>query len=87
MQSEIGNICRLFFFFKLCWVFVAVRPCSLVPTSNNLWGLLWLWRFSCCRVWALGRVIVAHGLNCPAACGILPEQGLNQCSLNWQVDS
>ena len=24
---------------------------------------------------------------CPAACGILPDQGLNPCPLHWQADS
>ena len=32
-------------------------------------------------------VVVAHGLSCPVACGIFPDQGLNPCSLHWQVDS
>ena len=34
--------------------------------------------FSCCRARALGgmgSVVVAHGLTCPAACGIFPDQG------------
>ena len=46
--------------------------------------------FSCCREWALGRlwsIIVAHGISCPVACGIFPDQGLNLCTLHWQVDS
>ena len=30
---------------------------------------------------------VAQGLGCSAACGILPDQGLNLCLLHWQVDS
>ena len=34
-----------------------------------------------------GSVIVAHGPSCSAACGILPEQGLNPCPLHWQADS
>ena len=52
--------------------------------------------FSCCRAWALGvwasavaaqdSVVVAQGLSCPEACGILDE-GSNLCPLNWQVDS
>ena len=31
--------------------------------------------------------VVAHGLSCSAACGILPDQGLNLCLLHWQADS
>ena len=34
-----------------------------------------------------GSVVVAHGLSCSAACGILPDQGLNPCPLHWQADS
>ena len=46
--------------------------------------------FSCFGAWALvhdGSVAVAHGLSCPAACGIFLDQGLNSCPLHWQVDS
>ena len=32
-------------------------------------------------------VVVAHGLSCSAACGILPDQGSNPCALHWQADS
>ena len=32
-------------------------------------------------------VVLAHGLSCPEACGILPEQGCNPCPLHWQADS
>ena len=31
-----------------------------------------------------GSVILAHGLSCHKACGILPEQGSYQCLLHWQ---
>ena len=34
-----------------------------------------------------GSVIVAHGSNCSAACGIFPDQGSNPCPLHWQADS
>ena len=34
-----------------------------------------------------GSVVVAHGPSCSAACGILPDQGLNPCPLQWQADS
>ena len=32
-------------------------------------------------------VAVVHGLCCPKACRIFPEQGLNPHPLHWQVDS
>ena len=34
-----------------------------------------------------GSVIMAHGLSCSVACGILPDQGSNPCPLHWQADS
>ena len=57
---------------------------------------------SCYGAWALGTrasvvvarglqsagpVVVAHGLHCPAACGNLPDQGLNPRRLHWQANS
>ena len=47
-------------------------------------------RFSCCGAQALGPqalAIVAHGLSCPTACGIFPDQGSNSCPLHHKVDS
>ena len=49
-----------------------------------------LWRAglvapSSCGAWV--SVVVAHGLSCSVACGILPDQGLNPCPLHWQADS
>ena len=43
--------------------------------------------FSCCRTWALDTqtsVVVAHGLSCPAACGIFLTQGLNLSLLHFR---
>ena len=34
-----------------------------------------------------GSVVVAHGRDCSAACGIFPDQGLNPGPQHWQVDS
>ena len=34
-----------------------------------------------------GSVVVVHGLSCPAACGIFPDQGLNQCPLHCKANS
>ena len=33
------------------------------------------------------NLVVVHGLSCPKACEIFPDQGSNPCSLHWQVDS
>ena len=58
--------------------------------------------FSCCEAQALGSqssavvvprlqstgsAVVAHGLNCCTACGVLLVQGPNLCLLHWQADS
>ena len=58
--------------------------------------------FSCCRAWAVGRVgsvavaprlcstasiVVAFGLGCSVACGLVPDQRSNPCPLHWQADS
>ena len=37
--------------------------------------------------WPVGSVVVACRLSCPAACGIVPDQGSNPWLLNWQEDS
>ena len=62
-------------------------PSCNVPASH--WG-----GFSCCRAWLLGHKsqhvgsgVVAHGLSCPAACGIFPDQGWNPGLLYWQAES
>ena len=34
-----------------------------------------------------GSAIVAHGPNCSAGRGILPDQGPNLCPLHWPADS
>ena len=35
----------------------------------------------------IGSVAVAHRPRCPAAGGIVPDQGLNLCPWHWLVDS
>ena len=37
--------------------------------------------------WRTAPVVVVHGLSCPSACGIFPDQGFNLCPQHWQVDS
>ena len=60
------------------------------------------WAFSSCSAWTLivvaflvaehvllgtwASVVVVYGLNCPASCGIFPDQVLNLCFLHWLVD-
>ena len=84
----------LFIYFWLCWVLVSVRGLSPVAasgghSSSRCAGLSLsrplLLRSTGSR--RAGSVIVAHGPSCPAACGILPDQGSNPCPLHWQADS
>ena len=35
----------------------------------------------------MGLVFAAHRPSCSLACGFFPDQGLNPCSLHWQVDA
>ena len=84
----------LFIYFWLCSVFIAAHRLSLVAARGttlccSAWASHW-GGFSCCGAWALGvraSVVVAHGLSCSTACGILPDQALNLCPLHWQSDS
>ena len=46
--------------------------------------------FSRCDARALdawASVVVAHGLSCPMACGIFPDQGLNPYPLHYKAES
>ena len=85
---------NLFIYLWLCWVFVSVRGLSLVVaggghSSSRCAGLSLLrpllLRSTGSR--RAGSVIVAHGLRCSTACGILPDQGLNPRPLHRQADS
>ena len=48
------------------------------------WRLLLLWGTGSGPA---GLAATAHRLGCPAACGILPDQGSNPTSLHWQAGS
>jgi len=37
--------------------------------------------------WSTGSVVVAHGLSCSLACGIIPDQGSNWYRLHCKADS
>ena len=66
-------------------------PCSMHAGFSLRWLLLLksigsrCMGFSTCgtQAWQLGHaglVVVAHGLGCSTACGILPDQGSNPCA-------
>ena len=84
----------LFIYLWLSWVLVSVRGLSpLVASgghSSSRCAGLSLSRPLLLRSTGsrhAGSVIVAHGPSCSAACGILPDQGLNPHPLHWQADS
>ena len=62
---------------------------SGVHSSSRCAGLSLLWPLLLQSTGSrrAGSVVVAHGPNCSAACGIFPDQGSNPCPLHWQVDS
>ena len=72
----------------LCAGFLQLRQAGATVCSGarvSHWG-----GFFCCGARALAAqasVVMAHGLSCSAACGILPDQGSNLCPLHWQADS
>ena len=79
----------LYIYFWLCWVFVSVRGLSPAAasgghSSSRCAGLSLsrplLLRSTGSR--RAGSVVVAHGPSCPAARGILPDQGSNPCPLH-----
>ena len=83
------KIIYLFIYLWLCWVFVSVRGPSPVAasrghSSSRCVGLSLsrplLLRSTVSR--RAGSAIVAHRPSCSAACGILPDQGSNPCSLH-----
>ena len=40
-----------------------------------------------CGLLSVGSRVVVHGLSCPMACRIFPDQGSNLCPLHWQEES
>ena len=77
--------------FWLCWVFVALHRLSPVAVGGGAYSLFAVGRLLIAvaslveehrlhihelqKLQVLGSVVVAHGLSCPKACGIFPNQG------------
>ena len=51
-----------------------VAVCGLLTAVASLAAL---------RLRGVASVVVAHGLSCSKACGVLLEQGSNPSPLNW----
>ena len=81
-------------FYWLCWVFVAAHGFSLVLASGG-YSLVVACRLLTVvaslvakhRLWSVGSVVAPPGLSCSAACGLIPDQGWNQCPLHCKADS
>ena len=54
-------------------------PASVVPLLGSV--------VAAGRLWSMGLVLVARGLSCSAACGIVSNRGSNPCPLHSQVAS
>ena len=68
-------------FYYLFWAVLDLCCFAWLPTvvaspvaERGLW-----------RAWASATVL--NGFSCPVAFGIVPGQGLNQCLLQWQLES
>ena len=80
------------------FIYLSLAGSSLLRGLLSSCGASW-WRLCCSLVWAprcvasvdaplyTASVVVALGLGCSAACGILPDQGSNPGLLHWQVGS
>ena len=81
-------------YFLLCWSFLAACRLSLVAVSRGyspvvVHGLLIavVSFVASTGSWHVGSVPAAHRLSCFKAYGIVPDQGLNPWSLQWQAHS
>ena len=73
---------------SLLLVVVAFLLVKLGPQGSQASGVAARGLGSCFpRLWRAGSVVGARGLSCSMACGMFPDQGLNQCLLHCKVDS
>ena len=83
-----------FLYFWLCWVFRVPRVLYLVALSGG-YSLVAAYELLIAvasvvtehQLRVQASVGTVHGLTCPKACGILPDQESNPYPLHWQVDS
>ena len=82
------NFSNLFIWLR--WACIAAHRLSLVAVSGGSSPLVVLRLLIVVEhgIWGVRvSVVAALGLCCPAAHGILLDQGLNPCPLHWQADS
>ena len=65
---------------------VLASHCSVFCCRIQVLGA-WTSVVVACWLQSVGSVVVEQRLSCPAACGIFPDQGLNQCPLHCKMDS
>ena len=79
---------KVFFFLifiYLCLAELGLHCCVQVFSSCGKRGYFLV--VVCKLLIPVASLVVAHGLSCPATCGIFLDQGSNLCLLHWQVDS
>ena len=102
-EGQTAKLVWLFFFLNLLIIYLVIWGCagSSLLYSGFLWfwrarllfvavrGLLVVVASLVAkhRLWVVSLIVVACGLSCSKACGILQDQGSNPCALHWQVDS
>ena len=69
---------------RLSLVAVSRGYSSLQWADFSLWWLFLLWTIGSRH---MGSAVASHGLSCPVACGIFPDQGWNLCPLHHRLDS
>ena len=88
LQKKCGCLCFIYLFIFKVYLFICSSAFGCAGSLLCGWAFFSS-GFSCCGAWALGSqaaAVVAHGLSCPTACGILPDQGSKPCPLRWQAD-
>ena len=69
------------------FIFVGTGSSLLLTGFLQLWGVGAVFAVVSGLLLAVASLVVDHRLSCSQACGIFPDQGLNQCPLLWQTDS
>ena len=82
--------CSFTFFFKNLFIILAVLGLHCFVRVFSSYGKQRLFSAVVCQLpigGGFSSFRVVHGLSCPVAYGIFPDQGSNPCPLHWQADS
>ena len=67
-----------------CGAWFSLWWCLLLQSTGSR---TWVSVVAACGLQSMGSMVVARGLSCCTAGGILLDQGSNPCPRHWQVDS